>query len=201
MNFLLTGSSRELPRESQHPLLISSHCLTALISYHAFLSLSHLIEELINPLALSTDLSSIAPAVSGAQFSGFTAPGFPSYGMSSHRAWSHLPCFIAKQQVLTLAWAFIHHAFAKTYTATAGHSAATRQKAANTRVNDVCHHRTEPSDTSAEKKPRKFQNDNWSCLPHIAFTKPGLFQAVRDTCFRGTHSASLTKPCCWLQGE
>lgn len=77
--------------------------------------------------------------------SGFTAPGFPSYSMSGHRAWSHLPCFIAKQ-VLTLAWAFICYAFAKTYTATVGHPAA------NTRGGDVCHHRTEPPDPSAEKK-------------------------------------------------
>lgn len=185
VNFLLTRSSRELPRESHHPLLTFSHCLTALISHHSFLGLSHLTEELVNPLALSTDLSSVTPAVSGAQFSGFTDPGFPSYSKNSHRAWSHLPCFIAKQQVLTLAWIFFHYAFAKTYTATAGHSAATRQKAGNTRE-DVHHHRTEPSDPSAEKEPRKFQNVNWSCLPHIAFTKPGLFQAAKDTFQRHT---------------
>jgi len=74
VNFLVTRFSREIPRESQHPLLTSSHGLTALISYHAFLGLSHLTKELVSAPALSTDLSSITPAVSGAQFSGSRFP-------------------------------------------------------------------------------------------------------------------------------
>lgn len=127
MNFLLTRSSRDLPRDSwrQHPFLLSSPCLTASFSYHDFLSLSQPAEEPSHPAALSSDLSRIAPAVSRAPFTGFTAPSFPSY--SNPRARSHLPRFIAKQRALTLPWAFMHYAFAKGYTATAGHS-TTRQE-------------------------------------------------------------------------
>jgi len=57
--------------------------------------------------------------------------------------------------VLTLASAFIHYDFAKTYTTVVGHSAATRQKGASTRVNHVHHHRTEPPDPSVEKKAKE----------------------------------------------
>lgn len=172
LNKVLKGTSKAVSAPTSY-LLLLPHCFNFLACLPQ--PLSHLTEELVNPLALSTDLSSVTPAVSEAVKPENWAPGFPSYSMSSHRGWSHLPCFIAKQQVLTLAWAFIHYAFAKTHTTTVGHSAATRQKAANTRVDDVCHHRTEPSHPSAEKKPGKFQNVNWSRLPHIAFTKSWTF--------------------------
>lgn len=98
--------------------------------------------------------------------------------MSSHRAWSHLPRFIAKQQVLALKfyplcfWKITHHNCRALSNNTA--------KPANTRDYDIHHQRTESLDPSAEKYPRKFQNVNGSCLPHIAFSKPGFFQAAGD---------------------
>lgn len=82
LNKVLKGTSKKVSAPTSY-LLSLPHCFNF---YHAFLSLTHLTVELINPLALSTNLSSIAPADSGTQFSGFTAPGFPSYSMSSHRA-------------------------------------------------------------------------------------------------------------------
>lgn len=144
-HILLARSSRDVPRGSQHSLLISSHCFN-------FLSgLSRPLPPHWGAQSSSTDLSNIAPAVLGAQFSGSTALAFPSYSTSSHRARSHPPRFIAKR-ALTLAWAFIRYVFVKTCTSTAGHSAATRQKAANTRAGDVRHCRTKSPDPSVEEK-------------------------------------------------
>lgn len=183
MNFPLTRSSSELRRKSQHPLLTSSHCFNFLSCLSWPLPPHRGARQTSS--ALRWPFQYHPPGPSGAQFSGVTAPGFPSYGTSSHRVWLHLPRSNTNRQELTLAGAFMPYAFAKTYTTTAGHSAATRQKHTSQ------WHRP-PQDRAPRSFCRKKNHGNFKMVTEVAWI---------TLCSLNLRFFRLTKPCCWLWGE
>lgn len=142
-------------------------------------------KELINPLALFTDLSHITPAVSGAHFSGFTAPGFPK--LPHEQSWSMISSamFHCKTTSIINTGAFIHYVFLRKKGMLQLWGTQQQKQPIPEMMMNITR---EQSSQNLWNIQGNFKTFNGSCLPHTASSKPGFFMLL-EAGFRGTHSA------------